>query len=149
MHYIGRSGVFLLFRPLISGYIKLNQLIKDSISSEQLKYIVIYSLPFTSCHFCHQYSAAYTAMRLTDFTIGKLWSRIYYKQDLQLLTFIAEIDDLILLHFNQKLRIPAEDRAQVSAPSPSISTSSLDLIIFCEQVSLFRFKKEEYQTASV
>lgn len=76
-------------------------------------------------------------MRLTDFTIGKLLSRIYYKQALLLLALIEDVEDLTLLQSNQDLRVHAEYSAQHFAPSLSISTTIVNLNIISELELLF------------
>ena len=52
-------------------------------------------------------------MRLTDFTIGKLRSRMYRKRQLLHLALLADVDDVFLLHNNRLLDILAKDRARL------------------------------------
>ena len=104
----------------------------------------------TSRHFCDKSSAAPSDMRLTDFTIGKLRSRMYRKRQLLHLALLTDMDDVFLLHDSLILDILAKDRARLCARSSTISSTYFILNIFSEQesLSLFRFRKAEIGTVA-
>ena len=102
----------------------------------------------TSRHFCDQSSTAPIDMRLTDFTIGKLRSRMYRKRQLLHPALLADVDDVFLLHDSRLLDILAKDRARLCARSSTISSTYFNLNVFSDQesLSLFRFRKAEIGT---
>ena len=104
----------------------------------------------TSRHLCEQSSTAPIDTRLTDFTIGKLRSRMYRKRQLLHLAFLADEDDVFLLNDSRLLGIIAKDCARLCAQSSTISSTYFNLNICSEQesLSLFRFRKAEIGTVA-
>lgn len=84
-------------------------------------------------------------MRLTEFTIGKLRSKMYRKRQLLHIALLADVDDVFLLYDSRLLDMMAKDRARLCARSSTISSTYFNLNIFSEQesLSLFRFRKHE------
>ena len=84
-------------------------------------------------------------MRLTDFTISKCQSPLFFKRRMLRLAVLCDLDDIIILYGYQQLQKIRSDIARISIRSLTISANYFNLNIFTEQesLSLFRLRTKE------